>query len=517
MASHATLDTRRTDHRNGIPTDSRESDFGRLPAPPTALPKVPVDMKNPAPQPPPVARPPTTHTPWRLGVAIGLCAWLAAAPNAAADSIQELYEAAKANDPILGGVYASYQSRKTQVTLARSQLLPSLELNGSKNESRQEHTLAPSFGGMTVVDNSGSQRWSVDLSQTVFDADKWFSFRSAQAQGAQADHDLVNAEQDLIVRVSSAYLNVLRAQALLEAAQAEEEAVARQMEQVQQRFDVGLVAITDVLEATAAHDAAVVRRIQAEGDHDVFFETLRTLTGVAHSEVDRLDSALPIVDPEPMDESQWVEAALSSNPTVLSAREALKASERSRRATLGRLLPTVDLSVSHGSSQLDPGGLGFARESEGQTYALRFNMPLYHPAIIPGIRDLGYRVEQARQAVLEREVTVTRDTRNLFRAVATDVVRVKARIRAIKSAESALEATQTGYEVGTRNIVDVLQAQQRLFASQFDYADSRYNYVLDLLRLKQSSGTLNESDVLQLSAFSDAENPVVRVLGLSGR
>ena len=456
------------------------------------------------------------QAPVQAAIALGMVVSLALGQHGAADSIQELYEASKANDPILGGVYARYQSRKTQVALARSQLLPTVELNGSKNESRQEHTLAPSFGGGTVEDESGSQRWSVDLSQPVFDANKWFNFRSAQAQGIQADHDLANAEQDLIVRVSSAYLNVLRAQALLEAAQAEEEAVARQMEQVQQRFDVGLVAITDVLEATAAHDAAVVRRIQAEGDHDVFFETLRTLTGVAHSEVDRLDSALPIVDPEPMDESEWVAAAMASNPTVLSAREALKAAERSRRATLGRLLPKVDLSVSHGASQLDPGGLGFARESEGQTYALRFNMPLYHPAIIPGIKDLGYQVEQARQAVLEREVTVTRDTRNLFRAVATDVVRVKARIRAIKSAESALEATQTGYEVGTRNIVDVLQAQQRLFSSQFDYADSRYNYVLDLLQLKQSSGTLNESDVAQLSAFSDAANPVVRVNSLPG-
>ena len=450
-------------------------------------------------------------------VALGLVASLTLGPPAAGDSIAQLYEAAKANDPILGGFYAGYQSRKTQVVLARSQLLPSIELNGSKNESRQEHSLSQNFGGGSVQDDSGSQRWSVDLSQTVFDADKWYRFRSAQAQGAQADHDLANAEQDLVVRVASAYLNVLRAQALLEAAQAEEEAVARQMEQVQQRFDVGLVAITDVLESTAAHDAAVVRRIQAEGDHDVFFETLRTLTGVAHSEVDRLDSALPIVDPEPMDESEWVNAAMASNPTVLSARQALKAAERSRRATLGRLLPTVDLSVSHGSSQLDPGGLGFAQESEGQTYALRFSMPLFHPAIVPGIKDLGYQVEQARQGVLEREVTVTRDTRNLFRAVATDVVRVKARIRAIKSAESALEATQTGYEVGTRNIVDVLQAQQRLFASQFDYADSRYNYVLDLLRLKQSSGTLTESDIAQLSAFTDAANPVVRVTTLSGR
>ena len=436
---------------------------------------------------------------------------------AVAESVQDIYEAAKAKDPVLGGVYASYQSRKLQLPLARSQLLPTLELNGSMGRSRQEHRLAQGFGAGTVEDNSGNQRWSVDLSQSVFDANRWYNYRSAQAQSIQADHDLASAEQELIVRVSSAYLNVLRAQALLEAAQAEEQAVARQLEQVQQRFDVGLVAITDVLESTAAHDAAVVRRIQAEGDHDVFFETLTTLTGRSHSTVDRLDSALPIVDPEPMDESQWVDAALASNPTVQSARQGLKAAQRGRRATLGRLLPKIDLSVSHGASQTDPGGLAFARDSEGQTYALRFNMPLYHPALIPGIKDFGYQVEQARQALIERELTVTRDTRTQFRNVATDVVRVKARIRAIKSAESALDATQTGYEVGTRNIVDVLQAQQRLFASQFDYADSRYNYVLDLLRLKQAAGKLTETDIVQLSAFTDSANPVIRVDSLSGR
>ena len=431
--------------------------------------------------------------------------------SAGAESIHELYEAAKANDPVLGGAHADYLSRRQQLPIARSQLLPSLELNGSKGESRQEHSLAQGFGGGSVKDESGSQRWSVDLTQTLFDANLWYNFRSAQALATQADYDYATAEQDLIVRVASAYLNVLRSQAMLEAAQAEEEAVSRQLEQVQQRFDVGLVAITDVLESTAAHDAAVVRRIQAEGDHDVFFETLRTLTGIAHTEVDRLASALPIVDPDPKDESQWVEAALDSNPTVLSVREAFKAAERSRKATFGRLLPTVDLSVSHGESTVDPGGLAFSQQSEGQTYSLRFKMPLYHPALLPAFKDVGYQLERARQAVLERELTVTRDTRNLFRAVATDVVRVKARIRAIKSAESALEATQTGYEVGTRNIVDVLQAQQRLFASQFDYADSRYNYVLDLLRLKQAAGMVTESDIAQLSAFSDSANPVLRV------
>lgn len=125
--------------------------------------------------------------------------------------------------------------------------------------------------------------------------------------------------------------------------------------------------------------------------------------------------------------------------------------------------------------------------------------------------------EQAREQLQEQRLTVSRDTRNLFRAVATDVVRVKARLKAIKSSESALDATQTGYEVGTRNIVDVLQAQQRLYGTQFEYADARYSYVNNLMRLKQAAGTLVVDDLQELNNFSDAGNPVKRQVLLSNQ
>ena len=136
-------------------------------------------------------------------------------------------------------------------------------------------------------------------------------------------------------------------------------------------------------------------------------------------------------------------------------------------------------------------------------------MPVFQGGFIQSrAREAKYQMQASEQNLLERKLNVTRDTRNLFRAVSTDVLRVNARQRSIKSSESALEATETGYEVGTRNIVDVLQAQQRLYSSQFDYADSRYKYVLDLLRLKQASGSLDESDILRLNSFTTTNNPV---------
>ena len=150
--------------------------------------------------------------------------------------------------------------------------------------------------------------------------------------------------------------------------------------------------------------------------------------------------------------------------------------------------------------------------SANLTYSLNISAPIFsglgtHSAV----KQARHGLEQARQQLIGQELTVSRDTRNLFRAVATEVVRVQARAEAIKSAEAALEATQTGYEVGTRNIVEVLLAQRRLFASQFDYARSRYDYVINLLRLKEAAGALDERDVAELNAFMDAANPVRRL------
>ena len=171
-----------------------------------------------------------------------------------------------------------------------------------------------------------------------------------------------------------------------------------------------------------------------------------------------------------------------------------------------------------------PGGQNFFGANAGDTtaentiYALQLTVPLYQGgAVRSRVREANARVTQSQQQLLNQKRTVTRNTRNLFKSVATDVVRVEARLKAIRSSQSALEATETGYEVGTRNIVDVLQAQQRLFSSQFDYADSRYNYVLNLMRLKQATGKLTQEDLEELNQFVDDGDLVERVVALSLR
>ena len=160
----------------------------------------------------------------------------------------------------------------------------------------------------------------------------WYTYTSSKASASAAEWNLAASEQNLILRVATAYLNVLRVQDRLDASSAEESAVGRQLEQVQQRFDVGLVAITDVLESQAAFDDVVVRRVQAEGDHDIFFETLRTLTTVPFDSLGKLDESLPIVDPSPTQEEDWVSTALATNLNIRAAQEQLAATRRNLRA-----------------------------------------------------------------------------------------------------------------------------------------------------------------------------------------
>ncbi len=452
-----------------------------------------------------------------------ICASCAFAAN-----VTDVYQAAVENDPVLGAAAQDYAARSEIVPQARAGLLPSVTLTASTSYNRLEYPdgvivdtnpSSPSFGQLRGIpgDEYNQHAWQAQLVQPLIDVAAYYTYASSKALKAQAAQELTASEQNLIVRVVSAYLDVLRSQAALTSTSAEEAAVKRQQEQVQQRFDVGLVAITDVLDATAVYDNVVVQRIQAQRDQGIQFETLFTLTGKAYEEVDQISTALPIIDPPSIDEDEWVNIALANNPNVLASRQAKVAAEKDLRARVAGHLPTVDGIVSYNENTSHQrqfiGGQSFlGQDTNDRVYALQFQLPIYQGGFTQSrVREARARVLQFDELLRNNEWNVSRDTRNLLRAVTTDVIRVQARIKAIKSSESALEATQTGYEVGTRNIVDVLQAQQRLYLSQFDYADSRYNYIRDLLLLKQSAGTLSAEDVVRLNSYADPQQPVRRV------
>jgi outer membrane protein len=428
-----------------------------------------------------------------------------------AADLQDIYDSALKNDAVLGAAEAGYRARQEQIPQARSALLPNVGVGGTSTWNERQSS------GQIPDQDFNEHGWQAGLRQPLMDFESFYNWRSAKYSVEAAEYEYLATEQALIVRVAQAYLNVLRAEALLEASVAQEAAVQRQLEQVQQRFDVGLVAITDVLEAQAAYDGAVVTRVQAAGDHDIFFETLNALTGEAYNEVDSLSETLPIVNPEPSNEEEWVDTALATNLNIKSIQSQLESTTRTLKARRSGHLPTIDASVNY--NHFVTGGLSFiGGKTDSTSYGVSISLPIYQGGFTHSrAKEASALVDQSKQLLEDQVRTVRRDTRNLFRAVATDVVRVGARLKAIASTESALEATETGYEVGTRNIVDVLRAQQLLYSSQFDYADSRYNYVIDLLVLKQTTGTLNLDDLMELNTFTDPNTPVVRLASLRAR
>lgn len=430
-----------------------------------------------------------------------------------AADLTEIYNLAVKNDPLLAIAEASYMGIKETVIQARAALLPLVTLGASTSDNRRRVPI-PRLPGIppqpAIITHFNSHGFQATITQPVFQLDRWYQFQQAKYIAAQAKATFAAQQQDQILRVADSYFTILEAEDLLDASSAERDAVQRQLEQVQQRFNVGLVAITDVLESAAAYDTSTVNVIEAEGAQRISFETLLRLTGQSFNAVAGLSSQFPVAAPEPNDEEAWVKAALVQNYQLQATREALKAAEKELKAAKAIRYPSVDANITYTDS-VTGGGDFFGAKQDTRSAAIRVNIPIYQGGGISSrVRQAAYGLEEAQKNLDLTRKTVIENTRILFTAINTDVGRVRARLKGIESSQSALEATQTGYEVGTRNIVDVLLVQQRLYEAQFRYASARYKYIKDTLALKQLAGSLSPQDIYDLNQFLESDAPVER-------
>ena len=441
------------------------------------------------------------------------------APAAHAETLLDVYELAVQNDPQLKAAEATYRADRETEVLARSALLPRLTGQAYYQESETDAaSKSTTFSGTsaTVIDqhtstDSESENYSLSLTQPLFDLPAWFSYRAGKRVSERAQAQLAYDQQQLIVRVAEAYFNVLRARENLDASKAEERAAKRQLEQTQQRFDVGLIAITDVHESRAVYDSTVAQRLGFEGALAVAKENLSTLTGQEHHNLWSLKGDFPIVLPEPADRAAWVEFALANNYQLKVANAASGSAHDMARAKRSEHLPKISGSFSYtkddtdGSRTFDPPStFSVPPESEYESEVVRvtLTMPLFAGGGISAGRRQAYEQYNAAKynaQLAQRQVIA--GTRAQHIAVHTAVQTVKARKLNIVSARSALDATQAGYEVGTRNVVDVLDAQRKLYAAMRDYSNARYSYVVDLLKLKLNAGTLSPADIQQLNRW----------------
>ena len=417
-----------------------------------------------------------------------------------AENLADVYELALKNDPLLKAAEATYRAGKENRVQGIAGLLPTLSVGGSTNwnEYRVEEQL---------IDQYNSNSYLASLNQPIFRLDKWFQFERGTALSEAASAEFAYQQQETMIRVASAYFNVLNSIDSLNAARAEEKAIGRQKDLAKKRFDVGLAAITEVQETQAAYDLTVVSRIAREAQLDSAQESLTSIVGRDIKLLSPLIDDFEISLPDPLDRESWVSLGLENNFQLKAAKLQRDAAQASARSTASNHLPQVDLVGRVSKSTSKQGKFGgfiqnplFGVEQDTRQYSIQFNLPLYAGGAISSARRQAYaNYDRSKEQAIFAERSTVRDVRSNHFGVQTQVANVTARKQALASTESALEATQIGYEVGTRNTVDLLDAQKRLFQAQRDYASSRYDYIISMLRLKASVGSLSPKDLMNIS------------------
>jgi outer membrane protein len=437
--------------------------------------------------------------------------WAAEAPLSANTDLVSVYQEAVNNNADLAAARAQYGAQKEVVPQARAGLLPNLSAGADSNNVRTQ--LSQPSG----TANRDAHSWRATLSQPLFRADRWFQLQAAEAVNEQAALQLSATEQNLILQSAENYFAVLRAQDNLASTKAEENAFKRQLDQSNERFDVGLSDKTDVLQSQASYDTARANRILAQRQVEDAFEALITLTNRQYNSIQGIVHTLPVLPPLPNDAKSWVETAGRQNLNLLASNYAVTAAEETLKQRKAGHAPTLDAVAQYEKGDND--ALGFSNPNQlpvpyggdvsQRTIGLRLSIPLYSGGLTSSqVRESYSRLDQTEQQREGLRRQVVENTRNLHRAVNTDVEQVQARRQSIISNQSAVEATEIGYQVGTRNIVDVLDSQRQLYSSVRNYNNSRYDYILDNLRLKQAAGTLNPGDLQDLARYLKADyNP----------
>lgn len=409
------------------------------------------------------------------------------------EDLLTVYQQAQAADPSYQAALAQYRADQEVLPQATAALKPSLNLSASSSDNRQEiFSLEP-----TAISNFNDHGYALSLSQPLFNAPRWFGYKQAKQQIKLAESQLRAAESELILRTAEAYFAILASQDTVAFAQAEETAVGRQLEQIKARLDVGLSPITDVHNAQASYDLATAAVIQAQNDLADNLEQLRQITNLQHQQLATVEQ-LPLAPAQPNDISQWVQLARAQNPDIAQGQQQLAIQQLQVKRERAAHLPSVDLVAS--KNYIVNGGRFGDFQSKVESLGVQLNVPFD----ISG--DVRSRTRQAaytatRQAEINKRTLrqVERDTRVAFLDINSNISRIKALQQAVISANSALESSQVGFEVGTRTIVDVLDAQRDLFRAQRDLSQAKYDYLIAQLRLQRAAGQLSQAHLQDIN------------------
>ncbi len=412
---------------------------------------------------------------------------------AMAEDLMQVYSLALKGDPQLLAEAASRQAVGELDDQAKAQFLPQVGLSADTGYTWQDTTSTSLTSGNRDYDSRG---YTLSVTQPVYRKQNFIQQAQADIaiEGATASYQI--AEQALIVRVSERYFDVLGRQDDVTFAIAEREAIARQLEQTQQRFDVGIATITDVVESQAAYDLANAAVISAENELANSGERLRETAGKYVDMLSALKTDTPLVSPEPTNINEWSDVALAQNPSLLVSRSEVDTASQTIELQKSGHYPTLDLVGQKSYSYQGDSNFGGSSRTDQESLSLQFNLPIdVAGSVRSRTREAGHRLDQSMQNEEQQRRAVMRQTREAYNGVMSGISRVKALKQAVVSNEKALESTTAGYEVGTRTTVDVLNVRRDLFRARRDYAQSRYDYIVNTLRLKQAAGTVGVDDL----------------------
>lgn len=465
----------------------------------------------------------------KIRIVLSLLIALSFCPAATAEDLLDIFQRALQQDPSLREAEANRLATLESKPQALSAMLPQLTAGGSFGYAQADGTsvisqvITEDANGNPIppttveIPNSFDQdstslQWRVDLRQSVFKWDQWVALRRADKQVAQAEADYRAAEQDLMIRVVTSYFDVLAAQDTLESEQAAQNAIARQLEQANKRFEVGLIAITDVQEAQSGYDQAVAAEILAKRNLANRKESLREIIGELPAQLEPPKAQIPLLSPQPAIEDEWVATALTQNLNLLSSEIGAQITRDNVAFQRTGHYPTLEIQGSYNG--LDSEGdrvntrSGVSTSSptdndrSGYDISLQLNFPIYSGgAVSSRTRQAVYEHRAARERFERMARQTERETRDAYLGVVSEIARVKALKQARASARTALQATEAGFDVGTRTTVDVLEQRRQLFAADVNYARSRYDYIINVLKLKQAAGSLLADDLVEVNGW----------------
>lgn len=419
-----------------------------------------------------------------------------------ATHLMDVYQLAVNSDPQIKAADAKRYASLELQPQSQSTLLPNISASLGVAYTSQ----SISSSAFSTDDDFSAANWSISLAQPIYRKNLLIGVEQAKIAVKQANIAYAAEEQNLIARVATRYFAVLNAEDDVTFARSEKKAISRQLDQTKQRFDVGLIAVTDVNEAQARYDQAVANEISAENQLANSKENLREVTGQYHNQLNRLGKDIPLTPPQPANIDEWAKSALSQNlnltATIYSAQIAREEIERQQAGHY----PTLDAVVSYSGSDSSSDRLG--SNVDTASLGVQLNIPIFQGGFVSSkTREAQYLYEQAKFQVEDSRRAVERQARNAYLNIQSSIGSVNALKQAVVSTKSALDATEAGFEVGTRTIVDVLNAQQEYLRAKRSYSNARHTYILSTLNLKLAAGTLSPADLQQITTWLTVTGP----------